>query len=103
MEFGIHFPIFSLFGGRMSASSKKVKDKDTSSISLVCYNSKDPENNDSTFLDDNNQAEIGDVENFQFIDEKHDTYDKIIDSIANRDLMGLKNSIDRLCKYYFFA
>lgn len=86
----------------MHTLSKTVNNEDRTSFSMVDYNLEDRKNNDNIFLDYNNQAAIGDIENFHLIEEQHDKFNEIVDSIENRDLGRLKNSIERLCKYYFF-
>ena len=86
----------------MHSLSKTVNDEDRTSFPMVDYKLVDREDNDNIFPDYNNQAEVCDIENFHLIEEQHDKFDEIVDSIENRDLEKLKKSIERLCKYYFF-
>ena len=86
----------------MHSLSKIVNDEDRTSFPMVDYKLAGREDNDNIFPDYNNQAGVCDIENFHLIEEQHDKFDEIVDSIENRDLEKLKKSIERLCKYYFF-
>ena len=67
----------------MNTLSKNAKDEDTSGIYLAYYNKQDAE-----------------VKKFRINEEPH-KFDELIDSIKNRDLDRLKNSIQKICKYCF--